>query len=93
MQLKASLFSLRAQRSLSYLKKAAKDAGIIKEMSVHTLRHTYATHLLEDGLDILSIQKLMGHTCIQSTLIYLHVARIMPKPTFSPMETLYQGKK
>jgi len=77
----------------SAVKKAAKDAGIIKEMSVHTLRHTYATHLLEDGLDILSIQKLMGHTCIQSTLIYLHVARIMPKPTFSPMETLYQGKK
>jgi len=77
----------------SVVKKTAKEAGIIKEMSVHTLRHTYATHLLEDGLDILSIQKLMGHTYIQSTLIYLHVARIMPMPAFSPMETLYPKKK
>jgi site-specific recombinase XerD len=75
------------------VKKAAKEAGIIKEISVHTLRHTYATHLLEDGLDILSIKELLGHACIQSTLIYLHVAQSRHRQPFSPLETLYTAKK
>jgi len=51
---------------------ARKAAGITKTMTVHTLRHTYATHLLEDGLDIMSIKDLLGHACIQTTMVYLH---------------------
>jgi integrase/recombinase XerD len=68
---------------------AAKKAGILKVVSVHTLRHTYATHLLEDGLDILSVQSLLGHSRIDTTLEYLHVAQMNPKRLFSPIDTLF----
>lgn len=68
---------------------ARKAAGIIKPMSVHTLRHTYATHLLEDGLDIMSIKELLGHESIDTTLVYLHVAQNGRVKPFSPLERLY----
>ena len=58
-------------------------------MTVHTLRHTYATHLLEDGLDIVTIKDLLGHECIQTTMVYLHVAQQGRKAPFSPLDTLY----
>ena len=58
-------------------------------MTVHTLRHTYATHLLEDGLDIVTIKELLGHECIDTTMIYLHVAQSGRKALFSPLDTLY----
>jgi site-specific recombinase XerD len=72
---------------------ARKTAGIKKEMSVHTLRHTYATHLLEDGLDITTIKDLLGHVCIDTTMVYLHVAQSRHRKPFSPLETLYSDKK
>lgn len=68
---------------------ARKAAGILKPMTVHTLRHTYATHLLEQGLDIISIKELLGHECIDTTLIYLHVAQNGRVKPFSPLEKLY----
>lgn len=68
---------------------ARKTAGIIKPMTVHTLRHTYATHLLEEGLDIMSIKDLLGHECIDTTLVYLHVAQNGRVKPFSPLERLY----
>lgn len=68
---------------------ARKAAGIIKAMTVHTLRHTYATHLLEEGLDIMSIKDLLGHECIDTTLVYLHVAQNGRVKPFSPPERLY----
>ncbi|TXK18375.1 tyrosine-type recombinase/integrase [Pontibacter qinzhouensis] len=71
------------------VRQARKDAGITKEMNVHTLRHTYATHLLEDGLDIVSIKDLLGHACIQTTMVYLHVAQSGRRKPFSPLDTLY----
>jgi site-specific recombinase XerD len=71
---------------------ARKGAGIIKPMTVHTLRHTYATHLLEDGLDIMTIKELLGHECIDTTLIYLHVAQSGRVKPFSPLDTLYPKK-
>jgi site-specific recombinase XerD len=71
---------------------ARKDAGITKPMTVHTLRHTYATHLLEDGLDIVSIKDLLGHECIDTTLIYLHVAQSGRVKPFSPLDNLYPKK-
>ena len=61
-----------------------------KDISTHTLRHTYATHLLEDGLDILTIKNLMGHANIETTMIYLHVAQMSKDRAFSPLDTLYR---
>ena len=71
------------------IKQAAKQAKIIKRTSVHTLRHTFATHLLEDGLDIISIKDLLGHSRIETTLIYLHVAQYDRIKSYSPLDTLY----
>jgi site-specific recombinase XerD len=56
------------------------------------LRHTYATHLLEEGLDILSIKDLLGHENIETTLVYLHVAQSGRVRPFSPLEKLYPVK-
>jgi integrase/recombinase XerD len=80
-----------SQRGVQWaVNQARKAAGIQKEMSVHTLRHTYATHLLEDGLDIVTIKELLGHECIQTTMVYLHVAQAGRRAPFSPLDTLYQ---
>ncbi len=73
------------------VRQAANQARIIKSMSVHTLRHTFATHLLEDGLDIISIKDLLGHSRIDATLIYLHVAQYYKIKSFSPLDTLYDA--
>jgi site-specific recombinase XerD len=62
-----------SQRSVQWaFNEAKKKADIVKPMSVHTLRHCFATHLLEEGLDILTFKDLLGHGCIYTTMIYLH---------------------
>jgi site-specific recombinase XerD len=79
-----------SQRGVQWaVNQARKEAGITKEMTVHTLRHTYATHLLEDGLDIITIKELLGHECIDTTMVYLHVAQSGRRKPFSPLDTLY----
>lgn len=72
------------------VKELAKRAGIAKDVHVHTLRHTFATHLLEDGLDIVNVKEMLGHVRIQTTMDYLHVARSNPLRAFSPLDTLFE---
>jgi integrase/recombinase XerD len=67
---------------------SAQKAGIKKEASVHTLKHSFATHLLEAGTDICYIQRLLGHTNINTTTIYLHLRRMDLMSIKSPLETL-----
>lgn len=55
---------------------AVKRTNITKNVSVHTLRHAFATHLLEDGATLLQIKELLGHSSIQSTTVYLHLATL-----------------
>jgi site-specific recombinase XerD len=68
---------------------AARDAaGIPREGGIHTLRHAFATHLLEAGVDLPTIQRLLGHGHIGTTLRYLHLARARVTGTTSPLELL-----
>lgn len=71
------------------VRQARKKAQIQKEVTTHTLRHSFATHLLEMGLDIMTLKDLLGHAEIQSTLVYLHVSRIDKQLAFSPLDRLY----
>lgn len=73
------------------IRMSVKKASIAKQVSCHTLRHSYATHLLEMGLDIVSVKTLLGHERIETTMVYLHVARVSVRSLFSPLEGLYQG--
>lgn len=78
-------FFIFAAKSIRYDPKKAN-----KNVSSHTLRHTFATHLLDDGLDIVSIKNLLGHERIETTLIYLQVVQADRRKPFSPLDTLYQ---
>jgi len=80
-----ALSSSSAQRAY---KLAKEKAGIIKDGGIHTLRHSYATHLLERGVDPLRIQRLMGHSQINITLRYLHVTRRHLEATGTPFDFL-----
>ena len=77
-------------RGLSWvMRENLKKTSITKEVNLHSLRHSYATHLLEQGVNIVSLKELLGHSEITTTMIYLHIAQCQLVKAHSPLDTLY----
>lgn len=77
-------------RGLSWvMRENLKKTSITKDVNLHSLRHSYATHLLEDGVDIVTVKNLLGHADVTTTMIYLHVAQCQHIKPHSPFDTLY----
>jgi integron integrase len=85
MERRHHLYEERLQRAL---KRAVGQMGIVKPVSVHTLRHSFATHLLQGGTDIQTVQELLGHSDVSTTMIYTHVLKVAAGGTASPLDSL-----
>lgn len=75
------------------LEKALRDADIVKKISIHSLRHSYATHMLENGTNLRFIQILLGHSCITTTAIYTHLVDYRKANVQTPLEFISKDLK
>jgi hypothetical protein len=70
------------------MKRAVQASGLVKPATPHTLRHSFATHLLEAGYDIRTVQELLGHKDLRTTMLYTHVLKLGPGAVRSPIDRL-----
>jgi site-specific recombinase XerD len=78
-----------SDRTMDHIvKQSAARAGIKKDISSHALRHSFATHLLESGVNLRLIQEFLGHTSLRTTSVYLHLTNVNPKNVVSPLEAM-----
>jgi site-specific recombinase XerD len=82
---------LYEQRLSRALKLALSQAGILKHATVHTLRYICATQLLQGGTDIRTVQELLGHSDVSTTMIYTHVLKDASRQTVSPLDSMAGG--
>ena len=84
---------LSRQSIFKYIKQLAKDNGITKEISPHTIRHSFATHLLENGVDLRYVQEMLGHEDISTTQIYTHMDSTRLKELVNNVHPLAKRKE
>jgi len=68
------------------LQAAVKRAGIVKPVNLHILRHCFASHAIEEGINIKTLQYLLGHSSVQTTMVYLHISEVPLEKAFSPLD-------
>jgi len=76
------------RQAQNFIRQAGLDAGITKPVSAHVLRHSFATHLLENGTNLRKIQVILGHKSLKTTSVYTHLAKDFLKEVQSPLDNL-----
>ena len=83
---------LKVERLRVFFRRYRRKAGISEDCIVHSLRHSFATRLVEEGVPLVQVKELLGHSCIRSTMTYVHVANNMQKVD-SPLDIYLRGEK